>query len=142
MPQRMFLIHYYTSMKKISILPDKIIETLRSIESGVVRKKAAKILGVSERTLQKNMNNYGITFRDWRPEKEYTKRKGWGGHKLSMKKAQQIRNLYKNNEEIKNIAKKFDVTFSAISRIINNVTYKELKIKFGGEADVNVEYKL
>ena len=128
-------------MRKISILPDKIIETLRSVEGGSVRKKAAKILGISERTLQKNMNNYGITFRDWRPKKEHIKRKGWGGYKLNRQKAQDIREMFENGEKIKNIAKNYNVTFSAISRIINNITYKENRTRFGGEAKVNVEYR-
>jgi transposase len=58
-----------------------------------------------------------------------------------MKKAKVIRKLYDNGEEIKNIAKRYDVTFSTISRIVNNITYKEAKVAFGGEAIVNVEYK-
>lgn len=128
-------------MKKISLNPDKIIETLRFVEGGSVRKKAAKILEISERTLQKNMNNYGITFRTWRPEKEHIKRKGWGGYKLNMTKAQTIRQAFNQGKEIKDLAKKYNVTFSAISRIINNITYKENKTKFGGEAKVNVEYR-
>jgi transposase len=128
-------------MKKIHLEKQKILDILRSMQCGCVRKKAAKLLGVSERTLQKNMNNYDISFRDWKPEKEYKKRKGWGGHKLNMKKAKVIRKLYDNGEEIKNIAKRYDVTFSTISRIVNNITYKEAKVAFGGEAIVNVEYK-
>lgn len=134
--------HYYTYMKRIHVLPNEIIEALRSIEGGSVRKQSAKILGMSEKTLQKNMNNYGISLRDWRPKKEILpKKEGWGANKLDIKKAQQIRKLYNSGKEIKNIAKKFDVTFSTISRIINNITYKEKKIKFGGEAIINVEYK-
>lgn len=135
------MIHYYTSMKKIHLERVHIIEVLQSIKSGAVRKKAAKLLAVSERTLQKNMNNYGITFRDWRPETEHIKRKGWGGHKLNKQKAKNIRKLYESGKEIKNIAEKYNVTFSTISRIINNITYRDLNIKFGGEAIVNVEYK-
>ena len=135
------MIHYYTSMKKIHLDRQHILNTLLSIKGGSVRKEAARLLGVSERTLQKNMNNYDITFRDWKPEKEHKTRKGWGGHKLNKEKAKNIRKLFESGKEIKNIAKKYDVTFSTISRIINNITYKDLKIKFGGEAIINVEYK-
>lgn len=127
-------------MKKIQDR-DLIINTLRSIESGSVRKQAAKILGVSERTLQKRMNFYNITFRDWRPKKEKSKREGWGGYKLNMQKAKEIRKLYDKGEEIKDIAKMYEVTFSTISRIVRNVTYRENKVVFGGKAEINMEYK-
>jgi DNA invertase Pin-like site-specific DNA recombinase len=136
------LIHYYTSMKRIHVLAAEIIDVLMSIEGGSARKQAAKMLGISERTLQNNMNNYKITLRDWKPKKEEVpKRSGWGANKLSKQKAHAIRKLFEDGAEIKDIAKQYDVTFSTISRIINNITYKELKIKFGGEAIVNVEYK-
>lgn len=140
MHKESFLIHYYTSMKKIHLDKEKILEVLKSIEGGSVRKKAAKILEVSERTLQKRMNSYNITYRDWRPQKEFEKRKGWGGYKLNKEIAKEIRNRYADGEEIKNLAKHYNVTFSTISRIIRNITYKEKNV-FGGEANVNVVYK-
>ena len=88
------------------------------------------------------MNKFNISLRDWRPKKkEKPKRKGWGACKLNMDIAKDIRKQFQNGKEIKNIAKKYKVTFSSISRIIRNETYKEYKIKFSGSATVNVEYK-
>jgi len=129
-------------MKKIHFCKEEILLALRSVGTGVVRKQAAKKLGISERTLQKNMNFYDITMRDWKPKEEHIIKEGWGAYKLSFEKAIKIREMfYEERMEIKDIAKKYDVTFSTISRIVRNITYKENKTKFGGEAKINVDYR-
>ena len=72
-------------MKKMHILKEDILVALKSIKEGNRRKQAAKILKISERTLQKNMNLHDITIRDWKPkDKELPKRHGWGANKLNI----------------------------------------------------------
>ena len=48
--------------------------------------------------------------------------------KLSIKKAREIRNKYENNFlPMKDLAKEYDVSIASISKVINNITYKESK---------------
>jgi hypothetical protein len=50
----------------------------------------------------------------------------FGARKLNLKKAREIRHIFQNtNCTQKYLAKKFDVTQTAIGRILNNIVYKE-----------------
>ena len=49
------------------------------------------------------------------------------GAKLNSQKAREIRAKYESGISIKDIAKEYKVTFSTVSRIIQNVTYREIK---------------
>ena len=56
--------------------------------------------------------------------------------KLNQHKADEIRSKHKDGKPIKELASEYDVTFAAISRVINNITYK----KFKTYAKVTVSY--
>ena len=77
------------------------------------KKLAAKKFGVSERTITRWMQSYGI----------YNPKPNYGCRKLNMEKAIKIRELYDKGYTIKELSKKHKVTFSTISRIIHNINY-------------------
>lgn len=79
------------------------------------RKEAAKFFNVTEKTIINWMKKYEI----------YNPKKNYGCNKLNAEKAIEIRKLYENGCKIKEISKKYSVTFATISRIINNKIYKE-----------------
>jgi transposase len=79
------------------------------------RKEAAEHFNVTERTIVNWMKKYNI----YKPKKNY------GCNKLNLEKAKEIRSLYKNGKKIKELSKKYKVTIATISRIINNIVYKE-----------------
>lgn len=79
------------------------------------RKDAAKLYGVSEKTVVRWMQQHQI----------YKPRPNFGHSKLNMEKAQAIRLAYKGGETVKNLAAQYAVTVSTIGRIVNNVVYKE-----------------
>ncbi len=58
------------------------------------------------------------------------------GRRLGQCKANEIREKYKGGNSIKKLASEYEVTFAAISRIINNITYKAHKTY----AEVTVSY--
>ena len=80
------------------------------------RKSAAEKFDVSVKTISRWMKENGI----YKPKKNY-------GTKLNLEKARDIRKKYEDGQEIKDLAKEYHVTFSAISRIIQNITYTDLK---------------
>ena len=80
------------------------------------RKSAAIHFGVSDKTISRWMKKLGL----YLPKKNY-------GTKLNLQKAQEIRVKYSNGSEIKDLAKEYEVTFSTISRIIDNISYKTTK---------------
>lgn len=77
------------------------------------KKLASRKFGVSERTIARWMQSYGI----YKPKTNY------GSGKLNMEKAIKIRELYDKGYTIKELSKKHKVTFSTISRIIHNINY-------------------
>lgn len=79
------------------------------------RKEAAEQFNVTERTIVNWMKKYKI----YKPKKNY------GCNKLNLKKAKEIRNLYQNGKKVKDLSEKYGVTIATISRIINNIFYKE-----------------
>ena len=91
------------------------------------RKGAAKHFGVSEKTICR-----------WMKSENLYESKANYGVKLNMQKAQAIRKKFEDGIEIKELAKEYQVTFSAISRIIQNRTYREIK----QTANVSVTYNL
>jgi len=88
------------------------------------RKKIAQDYGVSERTAIRWLDHYGL----YKPRDNY-------GYKLNMKKAREIRRLYREGTSMRDIAQRYDVTFASISRVVHGVTYKEKQV-----ADVFVIY--
>jgi transposase len=93
------------------------------------RKEAAKKFGVTEKTITNWMKKHGI----------YKPKKNFGCNKLNFEKALEIRKLHKDGLKIKDLAKKYKVTFATISRIVNNLIYKDKNFK--NTAVVNVVYK-
>jgi len=79
------------------------------------RKEASKIFNVTEKTIINWMKKHDI----YRPKENY------GRNKLNFEKAKEIRELHKNGVSIKNLSKNYKVTFATISRIINNLNYKD-----------------
>lgn len=92
------------------------------------RKEAAKFYGVTEKTVINWMKKHGI----------YKAKENYGCGKLDMGKALEIRKLHKDGVSIKNLANKYQVTFATISRIINNLIYREAH----DTAVVNVVYNV
>ena len=90
------------------------------------RGKIAENFGVSERTVIRWLQYYEL----------YQPRANYGCNKLSLKKAREIRKLHEGGASMKDLASKYKVTFSSISRIIHKITYKEFKVT----ADVWVIY--
>jgi DNA invertase Pin-like site-specific DNA recombinase len=54
----------------------------------------------------------------YNPKKNY-------GNKLNLEKARDIRKKHSDGLAIKELAREYHVTFSTISRIVQNLTYKE-----------------
>lgn len=92
------------------------------------RKEAAKIFGVTEKTIINWMKKYDV----------YKAKENYGCGKLNMEKAKEIRKLYNNDVTIKELSLMYKVTFATISRIINNLIYKESN----DSAVVNVVYNV
>ncbi len=77
------------------------------------RKSAATKFDVSEKTIVNWLKRYGL----------YEPKANFGCNKLNMEKAIEIRRLHANGVPMKDLATKYDVTFSTISRIIHNLIY-------------------
>ena len=80
------------------------------------KSKAAYHYGVSVRTIVRWLQFY----------QNYEPKKNFGANKLDVEKAIAIRGLYAAGWHIKALAKKYDVTFSTISRVIHNITHKNV----------------
>jgi transposase len=52
--------------------------------------------------------------------------------KLNQEKADKIRSKYRKGKSMKGLSAEYDVTFAAISRIINNITYKTAEKTYAG----------
>lgn len=91
------------------------------------RKSASNKFGVSLKTISRWMKKYEI----YVPKENY-------GNKLNINKAREIRKKYEEGIEIKDLAKEYNVTFSTISRIVQNVTYSEIR----ENARVSVVYNI
>lgn len=74
------------------------------------REEIVKKFNVSDKTVIRWLKHYGIFDRK--------------GRKLNLNKAKNIRSKHKNGISIKELAKEYEVTFSTISRVVNNITYK------------------
>lgn len=92
------------------------------------RKEAAKFFGVTEKTIVNWMKKHEI----------YKAKPNYGCGKLNGEKALEIRKLHSEGVSVKDIAKKYQVTFATISRIIHNLIYREDK----NTAIVSVVYNL
>lgn len=79
------------------------------------RNAAAEKFGVSERTICRWMQYYGILER----------KNNMGCNKLDLAKAREIRRRHSEGVSINDLADEYGVTFSTISRIIHNINYKE-----------------
>jgi len=106
------------------MIPDK-NDLLKYIND---RKSASEKYEVSEKTIVNWMKKYGI----------YEPKPNYGSNKLDSEAAVEIRKLFNSGVEIKDIAEKYGVTFSSISRIVTNKTYVEKK----DFADVFVIYNI
>lgn len=79
------------------------------------RDAAAEKFGVSERTICRWMQHYGILER----------KNNMGCNKLDLSKAREIRRRYSEGSTMNDLAEEYGVTFSTISRIVHNINYKE-----------------
>ena len=93
------------------------------------RREAAEKFKVTEKTITNWLKRYDL----------YKPKQNFGCNKLNFEKAVEIRQLYKEGTSIKFLASKYKVTFATISRIINNLIYKE---KTSNMATINVIYNL
>lgn len=106
-------------------LPKPSKEKLLSFKT---REDAAEAFNVSVRTVIRWLDEYG----------EYHPRKGYGP-KLTEDQVVKVRLLHQDGWAIKDLAKKFNVTFSSISRIIHGITHKT---KSKDVAEVSVVYNV
>lgn len=90
------------------------------------REEGAEFFGVSQKTILRWLKIYGIY--------EHGQ---YGRGKLNKSKATEIRKQHKNGVSIKELATKHEVTFSAISRVVHYVTYKE---SHSNKAIISVTY--
>lgn len=79
------------------------------------KKSAALEFGVSVKTISRWMKEEGL----YKPKNNY-------GNKLDLEKAREIRKKHSEGFEIKELAREYHVTFSTISRIVQNITYQEI----------------
>jgi lambda repressor-like predicted transcriptional regulator len=89
------------------------------------KKEAAEKYGVTTKTIIRWLKQYNLVTEVL-----------CSSHKLNLDKAIEIRRLHKEGESMKDLAAKYGVTFSAISRIIHNIVYRQEK----DIADVKVIY--
>jgi len=89
-------------------------EKIRTLANNI--KEAAKQFDVSEKTICRWLKSEGL----YECKSNY-------GVKLNMQKAKEIRKKFNEGFEIKELASEYCVTFSAISRIVKNITYCEIK---------------
>ena len=80
------------------------------------RKAGAEKFGVSVKTISRWMKDEGL----YKPKNNY-------GNKLNLDKAREIRKKHADGSEIKELANEYHVTFSTVSRIVQNITYPEIK---------------
>lgn len=81
------------------------------------KNKAAEYYHVSVRTIVRWLEFY----------ESYNPKTNFGSNKLTLQKAREIRELHAAGVPMKNLAKKYQVTFSTISRVIHNITHKDCK---------------
>ncbi len=80
------------------------------------RKSGALHFGVSQKTFTRWLQAENL----YVPKENY-------GVKLNMQKARDIRRKFNDGTAIKDLAKEYQVTFSAISRVVQNISYHEVK---------------
>jgi len=90
--------------------------------------KITKDFSVSHRTVIRWLKYYNM----------YYPRSNYGANKLSMDTARDIRNKYYDGMVMKDLAEEYKVTFSTISRVIHNITYKQVI----GTAEISVIYNI
>jgi transposase len=79
------------------------------------RQEASQYFQVTERTIIRWLKHYNL----------YTPTENYGCNKLNMEIAREIRHSYKAGMTMKELAKKYEVTISTISRIIHKINYPE-----------------
>lgn len=91
------------------------------------RKIAAKKFGVSEKTIVRWLKYYDL----------YSPKPNYGPGKIGEYNAKIIRKKHAKGFSIKELAKEYEVTFSSISRIVNNLNYSESR----KDSKINVIYR-
>ena len=79
------------------------------------RDAAADKFGVSERTICRWMQHYGILVR----------KNNMGSNKLNLNKAREIIRKHSEGTSMNDLAEEYEVTFSTISRVVHKINYRE-----------------
>lgn len=78
------------------------------------RKSAAKLYGVTEKTIIRWLKSYDIY-----------EHGHYGRGKIGKEKAVEIRKKHQKGATIKNLAEEYGVSFAAVSRVVHKITYKD-----------------
>lgn len=81
------------------------------------KKSIAKAFKVTDRTVYRWLKHHGLD----------CPKKNFGPYKLDDSKAKEIRRLHASGISAKLLAKKYGVTIAAIGRVLNNITYREIR---------------
>ena len=87
------------------------------------RKTAAKVFGVSEKTIIRWLKSYDLY-----------EHGHYGRGKLNAQKAIEIREKHQTGMSMKQLAEEYGVTFATISRVVHRITYRDA----GGNSSANV----
>lgn len=82
------------------------------------RHEAARVFGVSERTIRRWLQHYGL----------YEPRKNYGPNKLDQALAEEIREKFRKGSQMKDLAIEYGVTFATISRVVHNIVHKTKRL--------------
>jgi DNA-binding transcriptional regulator LsrR (DeoR family) len=116
-----------SKIKVLGISKDQLIEILKNC----TRKDICEHFKISERTLDRIIKDNHLT------------KLNYGPKNLSMQTISDIRNLHQTGKyKQKDIASKFNISQSLVSKIVNNQVHKGPKcLKVSGQASVKVGYK-
>lgn len=114
MQQEFIFRHYYTLDKK---------------RMSKIKPSKEKLLNLSREEISENFEVSDKTVVRWLKSYDMFERKG---RKLNQTKASEIRFKYTRGKSMKDLSLEYKVTFAAISRVINNITYKTTEKTYAG----------
>lgn len=99
-----------------------------------VKPSKNQLVNLSREEIAENFKVSDKTVVRWLKHYEMFEKKG---RKLDQAKAEKIRKKHQEGYSIKKLASEYQVTFSSISRVLNDITYKSGKKTY---ADISVVY--